>query len=484
MADFLQLKPELLTLGAALLVIVLDLLAPRGDRRWLGWVSGALAAALIAVLALEWTSLGRPVHLWHGVVVVDRLGLMFKVIFLLGVTVVSIGSAEFAADRFRNAGEYYALLFFSALGLMLMASSGDLLTLYLGIELATLSLYVLVAFAKDRPRSGEAGLKYIILGATASAVYIYGVSLIYGSAGTTRFATLFLNLLQSPAASPGLLAGGLLVLAALAFKIAAVPFHMWAPDAYQGAPTPVAAFLSVASKASGFAVILRLVFALHGSLDLVYAGWSKYLAVLAIASMVFGVLVGAVQKDVRRLLAYSSIAHAGFVLLGIVADTALGYTSVLVYLGLYAVMNVGAFGAVAAIGHVTGRYDLESYAGLGRRHPLLAAALAIFMLALAGIPPLAGFFAKFYVLAALIDRGYVFLAVVAIAASVVALFLYARVLKPMYFQKGEGQDLRPVSAAAAVALVLCFLGTLVLGIWPHPLVEWAKAAVVPLLPPI
>jgi NADH-quinone oxidoreductase subunit N len=260
---------------------------------------------------------------------------------------------------------------------------------------------------------------------------------------------------------------------------------MWAPDAYQGAPTPIAAFLSVASKASGFAVILRLVLALHGPLDLVYAGWTKYAAALAVASMVIGVLVGIVQSDVRRLLAYSSIAHAGFVLLGIVADTHLGYASVLVYLALYAAMNIGAFGAVAAIGHVTGSYALKDYVGLGRRHPVLAAALAIFLLALAGIPPLAGFFAKFYILAALIARDYIFLAVVAILASVVALFLYARVLKPMYFDRPLARAAeRRLSGAAAVALGICFAFTLFLGVWPHLLVAWAKAALVPLLPNI
>jgi NADH-quinone oxidoreductase subunit N len=200
--------------------------------------------------------------------------------------------------------------------------------------------------------------------------------------------------------------------------------------------------------------------------------------------MVFGVVVGIVQTDVRRLLAYSSIAHAGFALLGIVADTQLGFASVIVYLVLYAAMNIGAFGTVAVIGHVTGGYDLKDYAGMGRRHPVLAAALAVFLLALAGIPPLSGFFAKFYILAALIGRDYIFLAVVAILASVVALFLYARVIKPMYFEKAEGEDVRRVSPAAAVALVICFLFTLLLGVWPQLLVAWAKAAIIPLLPRI
>ena len=472
MADFLQLKPELLTLGAALLLIVLDLLAPRGDRRWLGWVSGALAAALIAVLALEWTSLGRPVHLWHGVVVVDRLGLMFKVIFLLGVTVVSIGSAEFAADRFRNAGEYYALLFFSALGLMLMASSGDLLTLYLGIELATLSLYVLVAFAKDRPRSGEAGLKYIILGATASAVYIYGVSLIYGSAGTTRFATLFLNLLQSPAASPGLLAGGLLVLAALAFKIAAVPFHMWAPDVYQGAPTPVTAFLSTASKAAGFVALMRVFL---GPIGMANNAWVSIVVILAAMSMIVGNLLAIPQRDIKRMLAYSGIAQAGYALVGVASVSSLGVLATTFFLFQYLFTNLGAFLIVSIVGAAGTGDEITDYNGLSRRNPVLAFALLVLLLSLGGIPPLAGFWGKMFVFWAAIRSGQYGLVFIGVLASVVSLYYYLMVARAMYIEPVEGRPTIKVRTAAAVAVFICV--ALVLGLlYPTPILDKAGDA--------
>ncbi len=472
MADFLQLKPELLTLGAALLVIVLDLFAPRGDRRWLGWVSGALAAALVAVLALEWTGLAHPLHLWRGAVIVDRLGLMFKVIFLLGVSVASIGSAEFAADRFRNAGEYYALLFFSALGMMLMASSGDLLTLYLGIELATLSLYVLVAFAKDRPRSSEAGLKYIILGATASAVYIYGVSLIYGSAGTTRFATLFLNLMQSPAASPGLLAGGLLVLAALAFKIAAVPFHMWAPDVYQGAPTPVTAFLSTASKAAGFVALMRVFL---GPIGMANNVWVSVVAILAAMSMIVGNLLAIPQRDIKRMLAYSGIAQAGYALVGIASLSSLGMLATTFFLFQYLFTNLGAFLIVSIVGAAGTGDEITDYNGLSRRNPVLAFALLLLLLSLGGIPPLSGFWGKMFVFWAAIRSGQYGLVFIGVLASVVSLYYYLMVARAMYIEPVEGRPTIKVRTAAAVAVVICVV--LVLGLlYPTPILNKAGDA--------
>ncbi len=358
------LRPELLVLGAALLLMLVDLIQPRGSRRWLGWFSAVLALALVGTVLQQWSVARLPIGLWGGVVVTDRLGLAFKAIFLLAVAIVSIGSADYAARRFRHAGEYYALLFFSALGMMLMASSGDLLTLYLGVELTTLSLYVLVAFAKDQPRSGEAGLKYIILGAVASATYIYGTSLIYGSAGTTRFAgiTQFVG-------SPGLIVGAAMVLAAFAFKIAAVPFHMWAPDVYEGAPTPVTAFLSTASKAAGFAALIRV---LYGPMQGAAGGWVAVVMVLAALSMVVGNLLAIPQRNIKRMLAYSGIAQAGYALVGVASLPSLGYSSqatlaVVFFLFQYMFTNLGAFLVVSIVGASGGDDSIESYHGLSRR---------------------------------------------------------------------------------------------------------------------
>jgi len=498
--NWFLLSPHLILAGAGVALLASDVVGRRVAAAVGPYFTAAAAVgAGVAAVGL-WPD---NVSSWFGAVTVDGLFVAFALVFVATLALVALLSAAHAPLAGNDRPAYFALLLLVTSAVTFMASATNLVLIYVAVEFSSILSYVLVGYLRGDRLSGEAGLKYFFYGATASAAMLLGFALLYGLTGATDLAAVAANLPRygrlfgtwghvaalAPAAGPFMhptafiFLAFALILVGLAYKISAVPFHMWAPDAYQGAPTPVAAFLSVASKASGFAVILRLLFALYGSLALVYGEWTKLLTALAVASMVLGVLVGIVQDDVRRILAYSSIAHAGFVLLGVIADTQLGYASVLIYLALYAAMNVGAFGAAAAIGHVTGRYDLASYAGLARRHPLLAASFAVFLLALAGIPPLAGFFAKFYVLAALIERGYVFLAVVAISASVVALFLYARILKPMYFARpAEELARRPLAPAAALALVLCFILTLVLGVWPHPLVSWAREAVTPFLP--
>jgi NADH-quinone oxidoreductase subunit N len=468
-----QLRPEILTLSAALLVIVLDLLAPRGDRRWLGWITGAFAIAIAATLVPDWSGLASPAPLWNGVMVVDRLGLVFKAIFLLGVAITAVGSAEFAAARFRNTGEYYGLLFFSAAGMMLMASAGDLLTLYLGIELATLSLYVLVAFAKDRPRSGEAGLKYLLLGATASAVYLYGASLIYGSAGTTIFSHLFSGPLRANDFSPGLLVGGIMVLAALAFKVAAVPFHMWAPDVYQGAPTPVTAFLSTASKAAGFVAIIRVFLGPLG--DAGDGIWVTLLALLAALSMVVGNLLAIPQRDIKRMLAYSGIAQAGYALVGLAAASPLGVLGTTFFLFQYLFTNLGAFLIISIVG-ASGRGDeITDYHGLRHRNPVLAFALLVLLLSLGGIPPLSGFWGKMFVFWAAIQGGQYGLVFIGVLASVVSLYYYLMVARAMYIEPEEARPIVKVRFAAAAAIVVCV--TLVFALlYPQPILDLAASA--------
>ena len=471
-----QLRPELLVLGAALLVILVDLVQPRGGRRWQGWLSGALAAGLVVVLAGEWSHLARPVALWDGVVVIDRLGLIFKLTFLLGVAVTAIGSADYAADRFRHVGEYYGLRFFSALGMMLMASAGDLLTLYLGIELTTLSLYVLVSFNKDRPRSGEAGLKYLILGATASAIYIYGVSLIYGSAGTTLFAALLQDMGRFGELTPGMMVGGAMVLAALAFKVAAVPFHMWAPDVYQGAPTPVTAFLSTASKAAGFVALIRVFFGPVGASG---ESWMPLVMLLAALSMVVGNLLAIPQRNIKRMLAYSGIAQAGYALVGLAAvspaGARAGALATSFFLFQYLFTNLGAFLIVSLVGESGGDDEIQSYNGLSRRNPLLAFAMLLLLLSLGGIPPLSGFWGKLFVFRAAIQNGQYGLVLIGVLASVVSLYYYLMVARAMYIEpEGERQPVR-TSVGVAVAVVICL--AMVLGLtYPAPIYGLAEAA--------
>jgi len=465
-----QLKPELLALGAALLVVLVDLIQPRGSRRWLGWFSGLLAAAAVAVVVLAWTTQVQPVSLWGGALVQDRMGLFFKAIFLLAVALVSVASSDFAAQRFRHVGEYYGLLFFSALGMMLMVSAGDLLTLYLGIELATISLYALTAYAKLTPRSAEAGLKYIILGATASATFLFGASLVYGVAGTTRLAEIARQITPWTTISPGLAAGGLLVLAALSFKVAAAPFHMWAPDVYQGAPTPVTAFLSTASKAAGFAAIIRL---LLGPMLDAADSWLTVVLLLSAFSMVVGNLLALSQRDIKRMLAYSGVAQAGYALVGIAAASDMGKMATAFFLFQYLFTNTGAFLIITAVGSTAGDDQITSYHGLSRRNPVLALALLVFLLSLGGIPPLSGFWGKLYLFWAAAERGLYGLVFLGVLASVLSLYYYLMVARAMYIEPAERRPV--VHPGLALALVVLICAVVVVGLaYPTPILNFAS----------
>jgi len=466
-----QLKPELLTLGAALLILLVDLVQGRGSRRWMGWLSGLLAAGLVAVVAGRWRDLSWPVQLWGGVVVLDRLGLIFKAIFLLGVAVASVGSVDFAAQRFRHVGEYYALLLFSALGMMLMASAGDLITLYLGLEMATLSLYVLCAYAKDSPRSGEAGLKYIILGATASAVYLYGSSLIYGVAGTTQFRTIAATI-SLFGAEPALIAGGIFVLAAFGFKMAAVPFHMWAPDVYQGAPTPITGFLSTASKAAGFAALVRVFL---GPMLEAASAWLLFVVALSALSMVVGNLLALTQQDIKRMLACSGIAQAGYALVGIAATSTLGTMATVFFLFQYLFTNLGAFLVVTAVGSTEGNDQISGYNGLSRRSPVLAAGLLVLLLSLGGIPPLSGFWAKLFVFWAAARQGLYGLVFIGVLTSVLSLYYYLMVARAMYIEPPGQKPAVKLTPPLAAAILICVLAVIGL-IYPQPLLNLANAA--------
>jgi NADH-quinone oxidoreductase subunit N len=472
MAEMLrQLRPELLTLAAALVVILADLVQTGGSRKWLGWFAAAAAAAIAASLIGRWPGLAAPVSLWGGAVVLDRLGLVFKGIFLLGVAVTAIGSADFAAERFRHLGEYYALLFFSALGMMLMASAGDLLTLYLGLELSTLSLYVLTAYAKESPRSGEAGLKYVILGATSAAVYLYGASLIYGSAGTTVFAAVAQRVAWQ-GFGPGLMVGIILVLAAFGFKIAAVPFHMWAPDVYQGAPTPVTGFLSTASKAAGFAALMRV---LMGPMLEAASGWVVFVVAISGLSMVVGNLLALSQRDIKRMLAYSGVAQAGYALVGVAATSSLGTLATTFFLAQYLFTNLGAFLIVTMVGSSARDDQITSYHGLSRRNPALALALLVLLLSLGGIPPLSGFWGKLFLFWAAIRSGLYGLVLIGVLASVLSLYYYLMVARAMYIEPAGGREPVRLQPSAVAAVVVCVL--VVVGLaYPGPLLELARRA--------
>jgi len=468
----MPLLPELLLFLLALLILGLDLILPERRRVLLGWLA-AFGSAAILLLAL--TAADGSGGWAAATLRVDSLASFFRALFLLGAAVAALMSID--GREVGRRGEYYALLLFSMLGLCLMASASDLVMMALAIEMATLPLYVLAGFLRGDSRSTEAGLKYFLFGATASAVMWYGFSLIYGFTGQTDLAAAAIALKQ--AGLPVLLTAALPVLAGLAFKVSAVPFHFWAPDVYEGAPTPVAAFLSTAVKAAGFAVLLRVLLAVFPPATASY--WGALVSVMAAATMTLGNLLAMVQKNAKRMLAYSSIAHAGYALIGLVTLNPDGLAATAFYLLAYLPANLAAFSVVALVSNAAGGDDLAALAGLSRRSPFAAIALLAALLSLAGMPPFAGFAAKWFLFASAVEARLAWLAVVGAANSVIALYYYLSVLKIAFLSPAGGEPAPlPFPAAVRIALGACAAAVLILGVWISPWFEAALAAVRPL----
>jgi NADH-quinone oxidoreductase subunit N len=458
--------PEIGLASLALLVLALDLIFLRArNKAWLGWLSAAGVGLLLLLLISARGNEGNVL----GEFLADQLAFFLKLIILTAAALVCLASAVFASEKLKYPGEFFSLLLFSTLGLMLMASAGDLLMLYLGLELGTISLYALAALQKDRPRSGEAGLKFLIMGAVSSAVFLYGASLMYGSLGTTVFAKMAPGSTLPP---PLLTVGLVMVLAAFAFKITAVPFHMWAPDVYEGAPTPVAGFLSVASKAAGFGVLLRLFL---GPLFDLGAVWFPMLVALSALSMIVGNLVAIPQTNIKRLLAYSGVAQAGYLLIAVAAGTEKGIASSLFFMLQYVFTNLGAFLIVLVVGSARGDDKITSYAGLHRTNPLLAFCFLVLLLSLGGIPPLSGFWGKLFLFWAGVEQGLYVLVLIGVLATVVSLYYYLMVARQLYIEDPEGAAPVPVPFSAGSAIALCTLAVVILG-YPKPWLDLAEAA--------
>ena len=406
----------------------------------------------------------------------DWLGFAFKMFFVFAAGISSLFFMN--AETLNHRAEIYFLLLAATLGMCLMASSADLVMLYLAIETTSIPLYLLAGFLKKDEKSTEAGFKYMLFGALTSAVLLYGFSLIFGFTGKTS-----LYALSQYFSSFNLVAVGItfLVLTGLAFKVSLFPFHFWAPDVYEGAPTPVAGFLSTASKAAGFAVLIRLFVTVFPNIG---SDWSLILAVLATLTMTVGNLIALAQKNVKRLLAYSSIAHAGYAMIGVVAFTQLGFSSAVFYLLGYVLTNLLAFGIVSLVGSATGSDDYSSYAGLSRRNPALGLAALVAFLSLAGMPPFVGFVAKFLVFSAAIEAGWVWLAIVGVLNSIVGLYYYLNVLKYIYLYRMEDQDEQqhsiPVARTVVFALVILVIGILLVGSLFGPWFGFASNAAVSL----
>ena len=469
-ADFLLILPETLMTLLICLVLFLDFLFPKISKNTLGYISVLGMMILMGILG-GYFAADIQGTLFKDMFALDSFAIFFKLFVLLSSILIILSSADYLYKVRWFKGEYYFLVLFSALGMMLMASANDLLSMFITLEFSAFGFYILVTYHREESLvSSEAGLKLFILSVFTAAIMAFGISLIYGETGTIIFPELAQMQVQ---ATPGLILGFLFILIGLGFKIGAVPFHSWIPDIYQGAPTPVTSFLSIAPKGAAFAILLRFFYSTFGD----YKGdWVWLLVAISVLSMTYGNIVAIAQKDIKRLLAYSGIAQIGNILIGMAAATKLGGESVLYYLLTYLFANIGAFAVVIAFSNRTGSDQIEDYSGLNRRSPFLAFALFIFLLSLAGVPPLAGFLGKIYVFTAAVKEGLVALLIIGLINIVIAMYYYLVVVKKLYI--AEPTDRSPISTPWALQAVIyiSLAGVLVLGIYPKPVIEFTVAS--------
>lgn len=480
--DLFAVLPQLFLVGAATLLLLLSL------ANALRPIIPYLALLFLAITGVEAASLWgygpRPFSDLAAMMVLDDFTVFATLIFIVGAILTILISIAYARSRGIDSGEYYALILYAVAGMSMMAASVNLFAFFLSLEVLSIALYVLIGIEHRELMSNESALKYFLLGAFASGFILYGIALIYGGAGSIEYGALKVAIAQSAVAEPNVfLLGGLgLLLVGIGFKISMAPFHAWTPDVYQGAPTPISAFMSTGSKAAGFAVLIRIFTSVFSDLHM---DWAPLLAGLAVLTMAVGNLVALVQTDLKRLLAYSSIAHAGYMLLAIVAGSQDGNASILFYLLVYTVMNLAAFGVIAVLSAKGERcHSLEDLAALGRRYPLPAAVMAVAMFSLAGIPPTAGFVAKFYVFSAVVQADYIGLAVIGVLLSGVSLYYYLRVVVWMYMRESTRPAVEPAGALSyggLVALCLSGLALLQIGLLPSYLLRMAQRAVLMLL---
>lgn len=473
---FLAIIPEISLVILGTVILVVDLILPKDRKGSLPWIS-AVGLFLILIISVMVARPGATGELaWGGMVRHDWLGFLFKMVFLFAAGITSLFASNY--ERLGKRGEFYILMLASTLGMMLMASAADLIMLYLAIETTSIPLYVLAGFMNRDDKSTEAGFKYLLFGAMTSAIMLYGFSLLYGFSGTTNLYLLAEGFRSGSLPLVSLVGSLLLLLVGFGFKISVVPLHFWAPDVYEGAPTPVAGFLSTASKAAGFAVLVRVLLAAFPDIQL---EWGSVMAAISVATMTLGNLLALAQRNIKRMLAYSSIAHAGYALIGVVALGELGVTSMVFYLIVYLVTNLAAFGVVAAYGQIIGSDEISDYAGMSRRNPGLALAMLVAFLSLAGMPPFGGFVVKFAVFAAAVRADLVWLAVVAVINSIVGLYYYLTVLKVVYLHRSEGDEVpAPITGAYRLGLAVLMLGIVLMGTVFAPWFNWATTAAVAL----
>ena len=473
-ADLIALLPELVLATLAMAVLLAGL-APGKPRH--GLLSAGAVLALAATGVTLWLAAGATApaaRFFSGMFALDHFAIFFKALFLLTAALVVLLSHDYLKRNDYRPGEYLALVMFATVGMMTMASGVNLAVIYVGLELMALSTYILAGYFRREVKSHEAAAKYFVLGAMSSGILLYGLSLIYGATGTLDLATLA-RVLASGKPGPSALVGVALLACGFLFKVAAVPFHVWTPDVYEGAPTPITAFMSVGPKAAAFAMFLRVFI---GGLAPLAASWIWLVGVAAALTMIWGNVAALTQDNVKRMLAYSSIAHAGYALVGLVAGGPAGVNSVLFYMLVYTVTNIGAFGFVVLLeSRGYAGETVADYAGLARRHPAAAFGMLLFMLSLGGIPPTAGFMGKLYLFAAAVNAGYVWLVVVAVLMSAVSLYYYLRIVLQMYLREGDGAEPATLVAAPWTERVIwaCGVAVLVIGLLPAPFLAAARA---------
>ncbi|MGP8080171.1 MAG: NADH-quinone oxidoreductase subunit N [Dehalococcoidales bacterium] len=473
--------PEISLLATVVIVILLDLFVQRKK---------ILAVVSLAGLALAF---GFTIHLWgfsaqavfNNMLVIDKFAMFFNLLFCVMAALVILASSDYVLKFDSFQGEYYALILLSTLGMMLISAAADLMSIFVALELISISLYALVGFLKDA-KSTEASLKYMLLGAIASAILLYGMAFVFGFTGNTQLGdistTIYNMSLTGAQAAPGLMLGIILIIVGLGFKIAAFPFQMWVPDVYEGAPTTITAFLSVASKAAGFAIILRIFYSAFNFPTWLSHDWGMIFAVLAALGMTVGNIVAIPQTNIKRMLAYSSIAQAGYLIIGIAAMgfspalTYLGQSGVLFFLAGYAVTNLGAFIAVIAISNKTGSDRISDYDGMLKRSPMVALALTLYLISLTGIPLTAGFMAKFYIFSSAVQNHLLWLVIIAVLNSVVSAYYYLRVVRVMWFNEPKFEGKVKTSFGLRLALGLSCLGVLLLGVLPNYAMKMAEIA--------
>ncbi|MDD4599575.1 NADH-quinone oxidoreductase subunit N [bioreactor metagenome] len=460
------LTSEIAVLVLGLLIIIFDVLIPRQEtHRSLGYIA---ACGVLAILVHSMTQYGAAATVYQGLFVVDNLALFFKQLFLAATFLTLLFSVEYVEKWIQNSGEFYALLLFALLGMMVMASANDLITMFIGMELMAIVFYALVGFELRSKKSSEAGMKYLMLGAASSAIMLYGMSWVYGFTGSLVLSQIAVK----ATASPAMLLGMGLMLAGLCFKLSIVPFHMWAPDVYEGAPTPITAMLAMGSKAAAFAVLIRVFLIAFSDLQ---EYWATIVSLLAAASMIVGIVVAIWQTNIKRMLAYSSIAQAGYILSGLLAGNVAGVKGMLFYAVLYMFATAGAFAVSTAVKNHNGSDEIEGFSGLAQKSPLLAVVMTISLLSMAGLPPMAGFVGKLYLFTAIADKGYLWLVILGFVMSMISVYYYMLVVKTMYSKARDQQEF-VVRGSLQVVAVISLLASLFIGIYPGPLAKLANFA--------